>query len=87
MNGNMNTGIKREEHKTRTYGQFPLIAPSMRFPQRYENNYGPYSLKIEFSIRIYNHTNIGTVLKDTLGKFLRGGVERMWTFSSVCIPS
>ena len=36
---------------------------------------------------IVNQTNIGTVSKATLGKFLRDGVERIWAFSSAKIPS
>ena len=31
---------------------------------------------------IVSQTNIGTVLKATLGKLLRDGVERIWAFSS-----
>ena len=31
---------------------------------------------------IVNQTNIGTVSKATLGKLLRGGVERVWAFPS-----
>ena len=31
---------------------------------------------------IVNQTNIGSILKETLGKLLRGGVERLWAFSS-----
>ena len=31
---------------------------------------------------IVNPTNIGTVLKATMGKLLRDGVERIWAFLS-----
>ena len=36
---------------------------------------------------IANQTNIATVLKATLGKLLRDGVERIWAFPSAYIPS
>ena len=36
---------------------------------------------------IVNQTNIGTILKATLGKLLRDGVERIWAFPSAYIPS
>ena len=36
---------------------------------------------------IVNQTNIGTVSKSTLGKHLRDGVERIWTFLSAYVPS
>ena len=36
---------------------------------------------------LVNQTNIGTVSRATLGKLLRDGVESIWAFPSVLIPS
>ena len=36
---------------------------------------------------VFNQTNIGTVSRATLGRLLRDGVERVWAFPSVTMPS
>ena len=36
---------------------------------------------------VFNQANIGTVSRATLGRPLRDGVERVWTFPSATIPS
>ena len=36
---------------------------------------------------VFNQTNIGTVLKATLGRLLRDGAERVWAFQSASMPS
>ena len=36
---------------------------------------------------VFNQTNIGTVLRATLGRLLRDGAERVWAFPSATMPS
>ena len=36
---------------------------------------------------VFNQTNISTVSMSTLGRLLRGGAERIWTFPSATMPS
>ena len=36
---------------------------------------------------VVSQTNVGTVSKATMGKFLRDGVERIWAFPNTEIPS
>ena len=36
---------------------------------------------------VFNQTNIGTVWRATLGRLLKNGTERAWSFLSATVPS
>ena len=52
-----------------------------------EKGSGRHSTLQGWEWSVFNHANIGTVLRATLGRLLRDGPERVWAFPSATMPS
>ena len=52
-----------------------------------EKGSGQHSILQGWEWSVFNHTNIGTVWRATLGRLLRDGAENVWAFPSLTMPS